>query len=332
MDIIKKRSNIISRIFGNFTEKGWPPTILVVGYQYQTKINFVWNAIQQELFKQSLRGDRNLSDIKYLSSAGEHPDCYVFPNADISIGSNNSSVEEKTVRHLLHHFIPYAPRESKIRFVIFENAARIRDQAESALLKILEEPPKHTHFILCSQNPYDIKDTIRSRCFIIPFVEKYETQKVPSEPWKRFWFFSGQENSLEYHLICKIQWDEQIKNLYDHLSYTSKDFLILDSLGPDNVKKNFPKIPLDTRNKIVILNLLPLYFSLRDALFEGQIPTIGPIRIATLKTSYCYATLINLRKLFISLREKYFQTRPVNPLPCYYEFVNKFMNYWIFKN
>ena len=329
---ITGRSGIASQMFENFKTMGWPQTILVTGEQNTEKKNFVLNAIQNALFENQLRSVHNLENIHDLLVMGEHPDYYAFSDTNIPIGKDSASAEKGSVRHLLRHFIPYAPHESKIRFVVFENAARIRDTAESALLKILEEPPKRTHFILRSHTSHDLKETIRSRCLIVPFVGAFTTKKVPVDPWDRFWFFSGQLDSSERKLIDQINWADTIKKLYDHFSYTNKDFLIFDSLGPINVKKHFPKATIEEHIKIVILNLLPLYFSLRDNLFEGKTPTIGPIRVPNMELAHCYGILINLRKLFFALRKKYFHTRSVNPLPIYYQFINKLTHFWIFKN
>lgn len=41
-------------------------------------------------------------------------------------------------------------------------------QAWQALLKIMEEPPKWTHFALCTTDITKIPDTIRTRCFHVP--------------------------------------------------------------------------------------------------------------------------------------------------------------------
>ncbi len=305
--------------------------MLVTGQQNAEKKNFVLNALEHALFENQLRSERSLANVHNLLAMGEHPDYYAFPDTNISIGQDGTSAEKGSVRHLLRHFIPYAPYESKIRFVVFDNAAKIRDTAESALLKVLEEPPRRTHFVLCSYTSHDLKETIRSRCLIIPFVERFEAKKVPTDPWDRFWFFSGQVGSSEQKIICQTNWDNTIKKLYDHLSYTNKDFLIFDSLGPVNVKKNFPKATVEEHIKIVILNLLPLYFSLRDNFLEGKTPTIGPVRIPKMELAHCYATLINLRRLFLALRKKYFHTRPVNPLPIYYQFITKLIKFWVFK-
>ncbi|WP_278314342.1 DNA polymerase III subunit delta' [Lolliginicoccus levis] len=53
--------------------------------------------------------------------------------------------------------------------IIIEDADRLTEGAANALLKMVEEPPTHTVFMLCapSPDPHDIAVTLRSRCRLI---------------------------------------------------------------------------------------------------------------------------------------------------------------------
>ena len=59
--------------------------------------------------------------------------------------------------------VRYAPAASRYRITIMDEAHQIQDQAASALLKTLEEPPPHLVVMLCTTHPWDILPTIRSR-------------------------------------------------------------------------------------------------------------------------------------------------------------------------
>ncbi|MEW6582000.1 MAG: DNA polymerase III subunit gamma/tau, partial [Actinomycetota bacterium] len=59
--------------------------------------------------------------------------------------------------------VRYAPAACRYRVTIMDEAHQIQDQAASALLKTLEEPPPHLVVILCTTHPWDILPTIRSR-------------------------------------------------------------------------------------------------------------------------------------------------------------------------
>jgi DNA polymerase-3 subunit delta' len=63
----------------------------------------------------------------------------------------------------------YRPFEGRCRVVIVNDADRLTDDAESALLKSLEEPPAGTVFILVTAHPETLLATIRSRCSQLRF-------------------------------------------------------------------------------------------------------------------------------------------------------------------
>lgn len=54
------------------------------------------------------------------------------------------------------------------RSVIISNAEQMNEAAQNALLKNLEEPPANSLFILTTSDAGALKETIRSRCWIIP--------------------------------------------------------------------------------------------------------------------------------------------------------------------
>ena len=56
------------------------------------------------------------------------------------------------------------PLEGKSRCWIIDEAHRLTGDAMSALLKILEEPPRHVYFILCTTDPQKILSTVKDRC------------------------------------------------------------------------------------------------------------------------------------------------------------------------
>ncbi|MCH9734395.1 MAG: DNA polymerase III subunit delta', partial [Actinomycetia bacterium] len=64
------------------------------------------------------------------------------------------------------------PGAGRWQIVVIEDADRLTEGAANALLKVVEEPPPSTVFLLCapSVNPEDIAITLRSRCRHIPLV------------------------------------------------------------------------------------------------------------------------------------------------------------------
>ena len=76
------------------------------------------------------------------------------------------SIEQ--VRILLH-FLSLRPHSSAYKLVLIKNAEDLTLEASNSLLKILEEPPPQTVFILLSENEEALPPTVISRCQIIRF-------------------------------------------------------------------------------------------------------------------------------------------------------------------
>ncbi len=98
----------------------------------------------------------------------EHADYIRFPEKTIPIGSNKNP-EVFTIRWLLEQRIAFPPIDGEVRFVLFPDQARMQHEAETALLKVLEEPPYHTRFILLVSHLSELRSTILSRGICIPF-------------------------------------------------------------------------------------------------------------------------------------------------------------------
>ena len=58
----------------------------------------------------------------------------------------------------------YRPFEGRRRAVIIDDADRLVPEAQNALLKILEEPPDGSVFLLVTSRPHMLLPTVRSRC------------------------------------------------------------------------------------------------------------------------------------------------------------------------
>jgi DNA polymerase-3 subunit delta' len=69
----------------------------------------------------------------------------------------------------MRHVAYTRPFEFPRRIFIIDEAQTVHWQAVDLLLKVLEEPPETTSFILVCSNPYELRPTIRSRCLEIHF-------------------------------------------------------------------------------------------------------------------------------------------------------------------
>lgn len=93
--------------------------------------------------------------------AGTHADVQTIVPEGLSIG-----VAE--VRELVR-IAGRAPSQGRWQVVLVEDADRMTEQASNTVLKMLEEPPARTVFLLCapSLHPDDVPVTIRSRCRVV---------------------------------------------------------------------------------------------------------------------------------------------------------------------
>ncbi len=57
--------------------------------------------------------------------------------------------------------------EGGFKAVLVAGADDMTEQAQNALLKVLEEPPDNTVFVLLAENSKSLLPTIRSRCIIL---------------------------------------------------------------------------------------------------------------------------------------------------------------------
>jgi len=76
-------------------------------------------------------------------------------------GASNNSVDD--VRNLRESAI-YPPIAGKYKIYIIDEVHMLSTSAFNALLKILEEPPKHLIFIFATTEPHKVLPTIASRC------------------------------------------------------------------------------------------------------------------------------------------------------------------------
>jgi DNA polymerase III delta' subunit len=98
--------------------------------------------------------------------SGNHPDLHRLapdgPGGQIRIGER-SNADPGTVRRLVSD-LSLLPVEGGARVAIVEGAHRMNDDAQSALLKTLEEPGAGITIILCADEEERLLPTIRSRC------------------------------------------------------------------------------------------------------------------------------------------------------------------------
>jgi len=103
-----------------------------------------------------------------LATGERHPNMVVLEptGPDILVGKDAS--DPNTARWFASRAYLTPPEPGRKVMVVLQ-ADRLRIEAGDVLLKVLEEPPSDTVFVLMSARPSDLTETIRSRCQEIAF-------------------------------------------------------------------------------------------------------------------------------------------------------------------
>lgn len=115
------------------------------------------------------------------SQSRNHPDIIYVTHE-----KNNILVDD--IRNGLVNDISIKPYQSDYKVYIIDDASRMNEAAQNALLKTLEEPPAYAVILLLAENTGSFLPTILSRCVTLqikpvdtPAIKRYlmETQKLP---------------------------------------------------------------------------------------------------------------------------------------------------------
>lgn len=316
------------KILENFIQNGWPQTVLFTGAQTVEKKELIFGAISETMWQGRKKDTPDESLFRSMLLKKEHPDFYHFGPVKIKIGDKKNP-EEQSIRHLLEHFLVYSGKLSKSKFVYFEDAAGILNEAESALLKSLEEVAPNTVFVLSVDDPRSLKETIVSRCIQIPLEQRVDPQKTPHEPWEKFWYLSEWQNTRYFEIMKSANWPEFLKNEYDRLTFKENDFMVFENIGWIEHKKTFSSEDSDTQNSILRINFLPLYCALRDRLAGGKVPEIAPISLPVFPEDKIRALIQIMDVFFARLNVRYFGTRSPNLNVLFFSFLSRFMKVWV---
>ena len=113
----------------------------------------------------------NCTDSKNGSPCGKCPSCLALADPsnidvlEIDAASNNGVNEIRDLREK----VQYPPTNCKYKVYIIDEVHMLSPSAFNALLKTLEEPPKHAVFILATTEVHKMPQTILSRCMRFDF-------------------------------------------------------------------------------------------------------------------------------------------------------------------
>ncbi len=162
-DIVGHR-RLVSLLSRAASRRTMPPSLLLAGPDGVGKRR-VATALAEAL--NCLQPVTHYADIEYDAcgtcaacrriARGSHPDIIVVEPGD------SGSIKIDPVRDVIDR-AQYRPFEGRRRVVIIEHADALTEDAQSALLKILEEPPPASVFLLVTSSPDSLLPTVRSRC------------------------------------------------------------------------------------------------------------------------------------------------------------------------
>lgn len=157
----------------SFDEAHLHHAILLAGPEGIGKETLAWQLMRYALAYPKGRADQdNLTvpeDAKAVKQilAGSHP--HIFVIEPVFDEKKQRFKRDITLAALdgLTNFLRLAPTEDAPRFILVNPADGMNTQTQNALLKLLEEPPANTHFLLLVTQLGAILPTIRSRCLAL---------------------------------------------------------------------------------------------------------------------------------------------------------------------
>ncbi len=134
-----------------------------------------------------LAGPRGLGKTSTARIIGQYVNCLKPKSIGVPCGQCSACrlIQEKTTMDIiemdaasnrgvddirqLKSEVGLAPSQLKYKVYIIDEVHMLTTEAFNALLKTLEEPPRHVIFILATTEPQKIPETIKSRCQIIEY-------------------------------------------------------------------------------------------------------------------------------------------------------------------
>jgi len=210
---------------------------------------------EEESFYYYVKGEDRKKHFAYL--VGEHPDlALVIPDG------NQIKIDQ--IREI-QEFVSLRPT-GKFKVVIIDQAGKMNLQAQNALLKVLEEPPPGTVFILVARSRGELLPTIISRCQVLEFKPLHpdEVEKVLKqlnlEISPSIKNLLLQEGSLEF---LNLE-GEEVLNLLERFSNFEK--LTLEETV--NLAEESEK--LETFEKEILLELFEKFLTRK--VVDGELP------------------------------------------------------------
>ncbi|AFP85885.1 DNA polymerase III, gamma/tau subunit [secondary endosymbiont of Heteropsylla cubana] len=179
-----------------------------------------------------------------LMTVGNHPDFY-----HITLEKDTQKIGIDQIRVLIDNLY-FRSHQGGVKVILMLDAEQFTEQATNALLKILEEPPGDTYFLLGCHVPSRLLPTLKSRCL-------YWSLPGPNEDLGVRWLQkeTGFKNVLSACVALRLssnaplaaeallqpkRWKERLLFCSElNIAYTNGDFLSLLPLLEENKDNKF---------------------------------------------------------------------------------------------
>jgi DNA polymerase-3 subunit gamma/tau len=135
---------------------------------------------------------------------------------------------------------PYSTLNGKNKCYILDEAHKTTSDFQNAILKILEEPPAHVYFVLCTTNPEKLLTTVKSRC------TSFKVSPLPDNRLVRL--LSKASENIPENILEKIA--EKVEGV-------PRDALILlnkvKDLKPERMEKAIETLPANEEKTVIDL-------------------------------------------------------------------------------
>ncbi|VAW20467.1 DNA polymerase III delta prime subunit [hydrothermal vent metagenome] len=172
---------VYARLMAQFEAGRLAGGILLYGPRGIGKATLAFNLVRNIL---ASYGDEPIGRIGEQIANGAHPNVRVLRKGLRESGKGFASeIVAAPARKIIHEFHQTRGRAGK-RFCIVDAVDDCNKSAANALLKILEEPPADSHFILVSHAPGLLLPTIRSRCqaHMLKILPEDQLQQIVGNP------------------------------------------------------------------------------------------------------------------------------------------------------
>lgn len=205
---------------------------------------------------------------------------------EIDAASNNGADDIRALRDT----VKFLPAQGKYKVYIIDEVHMLSNAAFNALLKTLEEPPKHVIFILATTEPYKLPNTILSRC------QRFDFQSISTDNMlKRLHIVANEEKiKISDDALSQIATSAEggmrdALSLFDQcISYSVNEEISLDDVLAVSGNISYLRI-IELLNACISDNQTDAIMLLDKTLKEGkEVPRIANDLILFLRDALLY--------------------------------------------